>query len=127
MGGGKEKRPERNAERPADKVGECRRPTERRRVRKSLLSPLPKGSPPRAARVKRARAAGIIAADADAGADAAEAAAEHRAQRRARNKVKKREPLFPAVPFFRGFFARSVYDRANGFHREVGRCTSRRS
>ena len=73
-------------------------------MRKSLLSPLPKGSPPRAARVKRARAAGIIAADADAGADAAEAAAEHRAQRRARNKVKKREPLFPAVPVFSWVF-----------------------
>ena len=35
---------------------------------------------------------------------AAEAAAEHRAQRRARNKVKKREPLFPAVPFFSWVF-----------------------
>ena len=44
--------------------------------------------------MKRARAAGIIAADADTGAAAAEAAAEHRAQRRARNKVKKREPLW---------------------------------
>lgn len=70
------------------------------RVRKSLLSPLPKGSPPRAARAKRARAAGIIAAAADAGAAAAEAAAEHRAQRRARNKVKKREPLFTAASVF---------------------------
>ena len=57
-----------------------------------------------AARVKRARAAGIIAAGADAGADAAEAAAEHRAQRRARNKVKEREPLFPAVPVFSWVF-----------------------
>ena len=74
------------------------------RARRSLLSPLPKGSPPRAARAKRARAAGIIAADADAGAAAAEAAAEHRAQRRARNKVKKREPLFPAVPVFSWVF-----------------------
>ena len=34
----------------------------------------------------------------------AEAAAEHRAQRRARNKVKKREPLFPAVPIFSWVF-----------------------
>ena len=55
-------------------------------------------------KVKRARAAGISAAAADAGADAAEAAAEHRAQRRARNKVKKREPLFPAVPVFSWVF-----------------------
>ena len=38
-GGGKEKRPERNAERPADKVGECRRPTERREGEKK--SPVP--------------------------------------------------------------------------------------
>ena len=74
------------------------------RARRSLLSPLPKGSPLRAARVKRARAAGIIAAGADAGAAAAEAAAEHRAQRRARNKVKKREPLFPAVLVFSWVF-----------------------
>ena len=54
--------------------------------------------------MKRARAAGIIAADADAGADAAEAAAEHRAQRRARNKVKKREPLFTAASVFSWVF-----------------------
>ena len=37
--GGKEKRPERNAERPADKVGERRRPTERREGEKK--SPVP--------------------------------------------------------------------------------------
>ena len=38
-GGGKEKRPERNAERPADKGGERRRPTERREGEKK--SPVP--------------------------------------------------------------------------------------
>ena len=42
--------------------------------------------------------------NAEACKDAAEAAAEHRAQRRARNKVKKREPLFPAVPVFSWVF-----------------------
>ncbi len=47
---------------------------------------------------------GPTAAPTETPAPTAEAAAEHRAQRRARNKVKKREPLFPAVPVFSWVF-----------------------